>query len=227
MKNNNIRHYIRIREKLYNANIKNLLDTNQMDIELFNSLTNINLLSDENKIKIAMLFSNQNTELAEKIINEVEDDKFPEEINIVKCAIKSQNKYDKLTDAQKVAYNEAIEYGRYALSIGELEEAYDIFSMGLYITKHPIFDYYIAKSLYKKGHYNDAEKYFLAYKNYGGGEKTTKMMLYLGVMAEKKGDYANAKYIYDSANHIEEILGNSNHYVIKYNMSVNYCNIKK
>ena len=45
-KNNSINNYIKIKDKLYNANIKNLLDTNQMDTELFNSLTNKDLLSD-------------------------------------------------------------------------------------------------------------------------------------------------------------------------------------
>lgn len=227
MKNNKyVDNYIKNRKTLYNLNIKNLLDTNQMDIEIFNSLTNKGLLSDENKIKIAMLFAKQNLKIAEILVSELDNYRYSKEMRIVKRTIQSHKLYDKLSDDQKEIYNESIEYGRYALSIGEFEEAYYIFSKGLYVTKHPIFNYYIGKSFFKKGYYDFAKKYFNKYREYGG-EKTMKALLYSGAIELTKKNYKGAKQLYDNANHLEEVLGNSNHYVIRYSIPSSYQNIKK
>lgn len=225
-KNNSINNYIKIKDKLYNANIKNLLDTNQMDTELFNSLTNKDLLSDENKIKLAMLFAKQDIETSEILLNELYDYRFSKEIRIIKRTILGQKIYDELNEKQKRVYLLAIKYGRKFLNESDFESAYDIFSLGKAKTKHPVFNYYIGKTLYKQGRYKSAKYYLTKYREFGG-EKTMKTLLYLGAIAEKRGNYKETIKLYDRANQLEEALGNSNHYVIKYNMPRGYQKIKK
>ncbi len=60
----------------------------------------------------------------------------------------------------------------------KLEEAYDYYLAGLYVTQHNIFNYYLGKMCHKNSHINEACEYFEEYiKN--GGEKLSKALLYL------------------------------------------------
>ena len=60
----------------------------------------------------------------------------------------------------------------------KLEEAYDYYLAGLYVTQHNIFNYYLGKMCYKNSHIDEAYEYFEEYiKN--GGEKLSKALLYL------------------------------------------------
>ena len=60
----------------------------------------------------------------------------------------------------------------------KLEEAYDYYLAGLYVTQHNIFNYYLGKMCYKNSHIDEACEYFEEYiKN--GGEKLSKALLYL------------------------------------------------
>ena len=68
----------------------------------------------------------------------------------------------------------------------KLEEAYDYYLAGLYVTQHNIFNYYLGKMCYKNDCIDEALHYFKIYvKN--GGEKLSKSLLYLsGIYKMKK-----------------------------------------
>ena len=60
----------------------------------------------------------------------------------------------------------------------KLEEAYDYYLAGLYVTQHNIFNYYLGKMCYKNRYVEEAREYLENYiKN--GGEKLSKSLLYL------------------------------------------------
>lgn len=62
--------------------------------------------------------------------------------------------------------------------------------MGKYVTKYPIFDYYIGKLFYKNGDYCSAKEYLHTYLKCAG-EKATRIMLYLGKIYVKSNKINN------------------------------------
>ncbi len=202
---------------LYNRNIKYLLDNNEMNIEMYKSLTNKELLTDENKLKIAKVLVVEDFNIAGELIKNINKEKYDLESCVVEKMINEQKIYNELSEDQKKIFAKAKEMGKMYLEIKNFREAYDWYTMGLYVTKHPVFYYYIGKTFYKLGKNLEARSWFNDYR-VCGGEKFTKSMLYLGKIYQNWNNIDKALKLFSTADIIDETLGNSNHYKIVYNL---------
>lgn len=133
-------------------------------------LRNIDILSDKNSTlaleKLELLKENK---LSKKYILE---------IKYLENKINEKQLYNNLSDKRKDYYNICIENGRKAYLDENYQEALVCYETGKYVTKHPIFDYYIGKIYYKKHKIKEAKEKLLEYEKVGG-EKLAKTYLYL------------------------------------------------
>ncbi len=131
------------------------------------------------------------------IINSFPISNYKRQLNCLKNMIIERKKYLELSELEQQRYNFLKASGRrlyrncnlnrkynYDMEAKllyrkeKLEEAYDYYLAGLYVTQHNIFNYYLGKMCYKNSHIDEACEYFEEYiKN--GGEKLSKALLYL------------------------------------------------
>lgn len=127
---------------------------------------------------------------------------------LLKNAIVNQRNFDALSTEQQNVYNKAIEYGHEYYSKGDIFTAYDIYNWGYYITKQPIFIYYIGKMLFKNGNYKGARKCFEEYITVGS-DKLAKAFLYLANLDNLLKPRKSIKYS-DRLNKLDIMVYNSN-----------------
>lgn len=131
------------------------------------------------------------------IINSFPISNYKRQLNCLKNMIIERKKYLELSELEQQRYNFLKDRGRrlyrncnlnrkynYDMEAKllyrkeKLEESYDYYLAGLYVTQHNIFNYYLGKMCYKNSHIDEAREYFEEYiKN--GGEKLSKALLYL------------------------------------------------
>lgn len=112
-----------------------------------------------------------------------------------------------LSEKGKAQYHQFKKDGQKAYRSGNLEKAYEIYSKAEYEIKHPIFDYYVGKILYKLGMYNEAKKRIEKYLE-NGGEKTSKALIYLLGIEVKNSNHKQVNKYKDLINIVNNDLGN-------------------
>lgn len=195
--------------------LKKLLDE-QKYCEIYELLkANINRIDQNDDIvlqSINMLIDNNYIENANELISELYLRKNKRIImRILKNKIKDKraiNDYEK--EVYKV-YFEARQLGHDYYQTGKIPEAYYVYEWGYYVTKNPVFIYYMGKMLYKIGNYKLAKKYFNDYLQHCG-EKTSKAYLYLGCIARLYRRNSEAVAYIDISNSINNIE-NSGYYI--------------
>ena len=103
---------MQLKKDLYNKNIRNLLDMDEFDIELYNSLTNKELMTDENKLKISKVLVKEHPDIVKNIIKDINIEKYELELDILRNIIMEQENYEKLSTEQKEMFNTTIDMGR-------------------------------------------------------------------------------------------------------------------
>ena len=113
--------------------------------------------------------------------------------NYLKLSEKEQKQFNFIQKKGKELYKRCNLSKRYSYDMEAkllyrketLDEAYDYYLAGLYITQHNIFNYYLGKICYKNNRHEEACKYLETYiKN--GGEKLSKSLLYLNKIYKNK-----------------------------------------
>lgn len=168
--------------------LRNAINTNDINTTFFilNELKKNNIKDKKLVIRtLYFLIQNNYLEDATKLISEFDFSKdYKEQIRILNNAINEINYLNNLDDEQLKVYNEAISKGHHCYHEYDLENAYDYYTWGLYITNAPIFYYYIGKILYKTKEYDKAYDYFEKYTKLGT-TKINKAYLYLSRISEK------------------------------------------
>ncbi len=103
----------------------------------------------------------------------------------LKNTINNEKKLNDLNKDSMEVYNKAIYIGHNYYVSGDLFDAYDVYMWGYYVTKMPVFIYYMAKMLYKKIEIMRKQKeHFMEYILVGS-EKLSKAYLYLTCLNSK------------------------------------------
>jgi len=166
-------------------------------------LTNDGLIYNSIYVLIKNNYLQESQAILEKIIKSKSNKLF---INTLQNAINNQLEYNKLSEEQKVSYQTAIEYGHIYYQEENIEQAYDLYTYGLYVTGNNIFLYYIGKMLYKAGNYKEAEIYLKEYIK-EEIDKLAKAYLYLGWISIYKWDYKKAKYYSNKSDELNKLYG--------------------
>jgi len=169
-------------------NLRTAIQNNDVNtiISILNSIKNC-IVTDKNLIINSLYLLIQNNHLEEAINLMTEFDflkKNKEQLKILKTAINEVNHINNLNNDQLEVYNIAISKGSYYYHEYDLENTYDYYTLGLYVTEAPIFYYYIGKIYYKCNMYKDAMYYFEQYIKLGT-TKINKAYLYLSKISEK------------------------------------------
>ena len=115
-------------------------------------------------------------------------------VKLLQNKIEERKKYLRLTPNDKEKYDSLKEKGSNAYHSHKLDLAYDYYSLAHYITKHPIFEYYIGKIFYKLNLLKEAKKHLTIYSEIGG-EKLEKCLLYLLSIELKTKNFKKANKI--------------------------------
>lgn len=118
-------------------------------------------------------------------------DNYSLELNYLKNKLNEKYLYYNLSKEKKDYYDLCIEKGRVFYRNGDLETAMYYYEAGLYVTSHPIFNYYIGKIYFKNKNFDIAQEYFSKYEQ-NGGEKELKALLYIWTYFDK---HYNSKQI--------------------------------
>ena len=141
----------------------------------------------------------KNIDFYRNIINLIDSKQLKEAESIIKNNPGISKKYyflerieeQKLPAKIKQKY---LDIGRYALEIEEYKIAYDYFLAGKYLSKNPIFDYYIGKTFYKAGEFTEALYYFDTYAA-NGSLKLEECYVYLFLITKWKGYETSNGYL--------------------------------
>lgn len=126
-------------------------------------------------------YCNECTSLIEKINFNKRDSDIEK---FFRNTINNEKKLNDLNNDSMEVYNKAIYIGHNYYVSGYLFDAYDVYMWGYYLTKMPVFIYYMAKMLYKNRNYEEAKEYFMEYILVGS-EKLSKAYLYLTCLNSK------------------------------------------
>lgn len=116
--------------------------------------------------------------ILEQVKYDLQEKNYRVELNYLQRKINEKQLYEELTEEQQKIYHTVIRNGNGYYKERKTKSFYKEYLIGKEKTNHPIFDYYIGKSLYKMHDYENSEKYLLEYLK-TGGEKLPKALLYL------------------------------------------------
>lgn len=165
---------------------------NKDTISIYKLLSDLKLFSVKNSKLIVqsiyILIENNFLVESTRFIEEFRFNKgFKEQIKVLRKRINEELFLLNLSDEEFEVYEDAIELGRYYYRTGDLVQAMDAYTWGLYVTEAPIFNYYIGKIFYKQNRLKEAREYLLKYVEVGGS-KLDKAYLYLSKVYEKYGN---------------------------------------
>lgn len=131
---------------------------------------------------IYVLIKNGFDDYAISIIEEIEkrniNEKYHQELNLLKKYIKSKSDYKYLTEEQQEMYQLKMNEGRRLFKNQKYPRAITIFREGYDMTKNTEFLYYLGKTFYKLNDYVTAKRFLTRYFN-EGFYKIDKANLYL------------------------------------------------
>lgn len=166
--------------------------------QMYRSLLLCKKISMEKAFKEAERVIESDLDKASALIDILSDcdrfNKYNIEIEYLKCRVEEVKKYNALSPDKKQIYDTARRTGHNRCSRDKFEPAENMYREAYEQTKHPVFEYYIGKTLYKQGKVEEGKKYLLRYAEHGG-EKLVQCLLFLARIAtEEKTDGLN-KYI--------------------------------
>lgn len=137
-----------------------------------------------------------NIDLAEKLVRELREKtnlKGNVMVNYIANKIREKRFHDGMSDETRAKYEECLVAGQRALKNKNYNKALRVFSEGFQEIGHPLFMYYIGKSLFYLGENDKAADFFHKYidmgsMNYG------KANLYLYGLANKRGRARERRY---------------------------------
>jgi len=165
-------------------------------------------------------------DIAKELLNKII--KYQEKNNVIKHLtnkIVEKQKYLDLTEEQKQIYVDCIEAGHNAVDNNNMDLALDYYTIGLFMTNHPIFYYYIGKMYYKKHNFLDAYNYLHKYNEFGG-KKYCKSSLYLYLMEKNKENISSANNIRQEINELNRIFHEENRMIYEHDDPRKYINSK-
>lgn len=128
------------------------------------------------------------------------------ELFCLKNMLTEKIKYEGLSPEVKENYDNLKAEATVAFKSKDYDLALDKFNSALEVSKLPIMNYYIGKTLFKRGDYTAARDYLLKYSE-NGGEKLDKCMLYLGVINKKIGKTKKASKYFSVMNKLNDSFG--------------------
>lgn len=140
------------------------------DISLIDFCAYINEIIDQDVEKAMMLYNN--------IFRLYNVENYKLELDCLKNMILEKKNYLMLDKNRKKQYDDLEKKGKIAYKEDRIDDALNYYLLGLHITNHNIFNYYLGKMYYKSGNLEEALLYLERYKK-NGGEKLSKCLLYL------------------------------------------------
>ena len=127
-------------------------------------------------------------------------------IDLLKKAVENEKRFRWLNDDLKEVFYKSLELGGNYYHKFDIYTAYDYYSWGYYMTKEPLFLYYMGKMYYKKRKYEEAESLLLTYIK-SGSDKLAKAYLYLANIAQKNHNYFLADQYITYSKQADEVYG--------------------
>lgn len=149
----------------------------------------ISELSQEDRLRFIYIISDYDPVGANALLESLDTNTkvlYDSEVNYLKNLLNERMIIKTLNKKQKQIFKHAMEEGHEAMRKSEYQNAYDYYCYGKYITNHPIFDYYIGKTLYmayqEKGAYTSLLNYIEK-----GGERVLPALAMLRILDSENG----------------------------------------
>lgn len=167
-------------------------------------------------------------DILQSVILDNQNDYYSMEIEYVTNMIKEEEMYQGLTSNQKIHYDCLMMLGRDFYERGSCQRAYYHYDLAKEETRHPIFDYYLGKMLYKQGKYLEALPYFQEYLSHGG-KKLPNCLWYLTKIYTNQDQHKKSKKLFSKSQKLKDTFESDLHHIRRRTRNQNqfYDHVKK